>query len=116
MLHDHPFDAKDQAITAAAISEAQAQRTYEVWGQRAWLAGQVVLILLGFGLLRLFLRRAVEAPEEEGAEAPAAPEESALEAEETRRQQINEEVARLSQEQPELVTTLLRSWLVEDEE
>ncbi|MFP4502065.1 MAG: flagellar basal-body MS-ring/collar protein FliF [Candidatus Hydrogenedentota bacterium] len=116
VLHDHPFEVGDQAVTAAAISEAQAERAYEVWGQRAWLAGQVVLILLGFGLLRLFLRRAVEAPEEEGEESPEAPEESAVSAAETRRQQINEEVSRLSQEQPELVTTLLRSWLAEDEE
>jgi flagellar M-ring protein FliF len=114
ILHDHPFEVDVFGAASVAIAEATAERTREVWSGRLWLAGQVLLLLLGFLLLRVFLRRAVEAPEAE--EEEPVMEEAKLSPEERRRMMVNDEISRMSHDEPELVTTLLRSWLSESED
>lgn len=115
ILHDHPFEVDMLSASSAALAEISSERSRQVWTGRLWLAGQVLLLLLGFLLLRVFLRRAVEAPEEEEDEESFM-EEPKLSPEERRRQMVNDEISRMSHDEPELVTTLLRSWLTEEED
>lgn len=112
ILHDHPFEV--EAGVAAAIEGAGAQYAARAWLDRAWLGLQVLMILIAFFLVRMFLRRAVE-PFEEEEEVVASPTPKAS-PEELRMQKMTDEVARLSREEPESVSALLRTWLVEEEE
>ena len=116
VLHDHPFEVDTLVVTSTAIAEAEASRTARIWWQRGWLIAQVVLILLGFLLIRMFLRRAIEVPDMEEEEILPSSQEPKVTKEELRRQQVNEEIERLSLEEPELITALIRSWLAEDED
>ncbi len=114
ILHDHPFQV-DAAVTAVAAQEALSQAGQRVWLDRIWLAAQVLLIGFGFWLIRTFLRRAVETTEEE--ETPGARAvKPAASPEDLRMQEVTEEVTRMSRDDPETVTALLRTWLLEEEE
>jgi flagellar M-ring protein FliF len=116
VLHDHPFQVDTMPGTAIGSAQAEASRTAQLWWERGWLIAQVVLILLGFLLIRMFLRRAIEVPDMEEEEIIPTVQEPRMTKEELRRQQVNEEIERLSLEDPELVTALLRSWLAEEED
>lgn len=113
ILHDHPFQV-DTVATAVAVQETLTQASQQVWFDRIWLALQVLLIGFGFLLIRTFLRRAMETTEEE--EAGPRVEMPKASAEELRMQEVADEVTRLSREEPETVTALLRTWLLEEEE
>ena len=73
------------------------------------------MIILGFFLVRMFLRRAIAVPavaeEEEGvAEIPEATRED------MRRQEVANEIAQLAMDEPDTIAMLLRSWLSEEED
>lgn len=84
-----------------------------VWDRR-WVqfTVQIALVLLGFIVIRIFVKRAMvlsTTVEEEIIEIPEATKED------LRRKEIAAEVERLSMEEPETVAALLRSWTAEDE-
>ncbi|HNT88834.1 MAG TPA: hypothetical protein PKL84_13310, partial [Candidatus Hydrogenedentes bacterium] len=78
-----------------------------------WFVGQVLLIGLGFLLIRAFLRRAVETAEDEEAPRLETPKASP---EELRMQEVTQEVGRMSRDEPETVSALLRTWMLEEED
>ncbi len=79
------------------------------------MAVQIALIFVGFFVVRRLLSRVIQEPEEivEEEEIIEMPEATR---EELRRQDIEREIERLSQEQPDVVVALLRSWFAEDED
>lgn len=110
---DHPFeiDGLDAAqATVAQIEAAETRDTLVKWGIAV---GQVVLVVAGFIVVRLLLRRAMVLPRAEEEEAVELAERSP---EDMRRQEVASEVERLSREEPETVAALLRSWMAADEE
>jgi flagellar biosynthesis/type III secretory pathway M-ring protein FliF/YscJ len=67
-----------------------------------------------FVLARRFLMRAVITPAAD--EPVASPSRPLPSPEDLQREQISTEVARLSQEDPEAVVALLRTWMAQDED
>lgn len=112
-IHDHPF-AIDQLPTAvAALDEARAA---EQWTQRMqwmWTAAQILAILVCFYIIRMLLRRAIEAPSEEEEEVIPLPEATR---EDLRRHDVAMEINRMAREEPQGVAALLRGWMAEERE
>ncbi|MBN2310059.1 MAG: flagellar M-ring protein FliF [Candidatus Hydrogenedentes bacterium] len=113
-VYDQPFDLEGLAVAAVGAGEAAGPQMGEMvlkYGRRPL---QVLLVLAGFLVARALLLRSLVSPEagpeEVGIELPAAS------PEEMRRREIANEVERLSQEEPDTVASLLRSWLSESEE
>lgn len=77
-----------------------------------WQAVQVLLIIIAFVLLRVFIRRAMVLPTAEVEEVIELPK---MSAEEQHAHDIAAEVERLSNEEPETVAALLRTWIAEDD-
>lgn len=113
-VNDQPFtitkltEAKE---AFQAIEGAKWVDTLMEWGGRVIQAGLIVFL---FFLARRFLMRAVVTPTTEEPE----PEQNrpSLSPEDLQREQINTEVAKLSQENPEAVVALLRTWMAQDED
>ncbi len=113
IIHDHPFDIERLAVTE--MDDARMLQLQEHWARWAWIVAQLAMIAIGFLVVRRLLRSVIQEPEEiveeeEIVELPAATRE------ELRRQDVEREIERLSQERPDTVAALLRSWLAEDEE
>ena len=70
------------------------------------------MIILSFVLLRVFIRRAMVLPTAEVEEVVELPQMSEVE---KQAMEVASEVERLSQEEPETVAALLRTWMAEDE-
>ncbi len=101
---------------ASPIGELAAAGRRQIMVQYGRDAIKMLLLLIAFVMVRRFLKRAtmVEVEEEEEEEEVVAiPKASA---EDIRRQEVAAEVERLAREEPEVVASLLRSWLAEDEE
>jgi flagellar biosynthesis/type III secretory pathway M-ring protein FliF/YscJ len=79
------------------------------WFQWTW---RVALVLLAFLVIRSLMRRALVLPTAEEEEVVEIPEASPAE---RRRQEIAAEVERLSQQEPETVAALLRTWMSQEE-
>jgi flagellar biosynthesis/type III secretory pathway M-ring protein FliF/YscJ len=79
------------------------------WFQWTW---RVALVLLAFLVIRTLMRRLVVLPPAEDEEVVEIPEASPAE---RRRQEIAAEVERLSQQEPETVAALLRTWMSQEE-
>ena len=115
-IHDHPFDIDQLAAAKASIEELEAAKRREWMLQLGWQIGQIVLIILGFFLVRIFLTRAIEKPapvveeEEEVIEIPEATRED------MRREEVSREIRELAAQQPEVVAALLRTWMSEEED
>jgi len=112
-INDQAFTITNLGEARVAFQEIERVKLLETLMNYAVNAAKIAMILLAFILARRFLRRAVVVPvgEEEGRSyerAQATPED-------VRREQINEEVARMSQENPDAVAALLRTWLAEEE-
>ncbi len=112
-VHDMQFEIAAPADDVAARQAAEQR----VWMMgMVWNAAQILLIILGFFLVRVFLRSIIEYPvedleeEEEVKEIPEATKEN------MRREQVASQLARMAQEDPEMVATLLRTWLSEEED
>ncbi|MCC6144390.1 MAG: flagellar M-ring protein FliF [Candidatus Hydrogenedentes bacterium] len=111
-VYDQAFDISDLAGAQTGVAAMQNAETRQWVLQLGWYAVQVVLILVGFLLIRSFLRRAIEIPDEEPLERElptAAPEV-------LRRQEVEGEVRRMSDQEPEMVSALLRTWMTQEEE
>ena len=114
-VYDHPFDVARLTRARAAFEEMEEAARWDLWYDRGrdalWLLG----IILGLWISRRFLRRVivVRLEEEEGEMAPAKPEASP---EVLRREEIFGEVTRMSEQEPEAVAGVLRTWLSEEEE
>jgi flagellar biosynthesis/type III secretory pathway M-ring protein FliF/YscJ len=104
---DQPFQT--QPVVAAGFAGGGGA---VLQNPQLWQALQIVLIIIAFILLRVFIRRAMVLPTaqvEEVVELPqTSPEEQAA-------AEIAAEVERLSQEEPETVAALLRTWIAEDD-
>ena len=79
-----------------------------------WTAVQWILVIVALIIVRRLLLRSLIRPEDEKEEV--AVEIPTATAEEMRKREIAAEVDRLSNEEPEMVASLLRSWLSESEE
>lgn len=112
-VDDFPFEVARMAEASAQQQAAAVGRT-EVVGM-AWTIGQIVLILIGFVFVRLFIRRAIEGPEDLIVEEEVAPIPEATR-EDIRRSDVAGEVSRLSHDEPDMVVAVLRAWLIEEEE
>ncbi len=112
-VRDHPFEIERLATTTTAFEQAQAASTWAKWQDVLSWAAKLGAIAAAFLLVRYFLVRATipGAVEEEEIriELPTAG------PEELRKREIASEVERVSQEQPEAVASLLRTWLSERE-
>jgi len=91
-------------VTGPGLFSLEAQ-----WFQWTW---RVALVLLAFLVLRTLMRRALVLPPAEEEEVVEIPEASPAE---RRRQEIAAEVERLSQQEPETVAALLRTWMGQGE-
>lgn len=92
------------AVTGPGIFSLESQ-----WFQWTW---RVALVLLAFLVIRSLMRRALVLPATEDEEVVEIPEASPAE---RRRQEIAAEVERLSQQEPETVAALLRTWMSQEE-
>ena len=113
-INDQPFTITNLGEARVAFQEIERVKLLEMLLAYAANAAKIALIVLVFIVGRRFLRRAIIVPTEveEGRtydRAQASPED-------VRRDQINEEVARMSQENPDAVAALLRTWLAEEED
>jgi flagellar M-ring protein FliF len=116
-VNDQPFDIAKLTEAKTAFEEIERANTSQTVVQYGMNIGKILLIVVGFWLVRRFLRQAIIVPateirEEEGVRVPkpeATPDD-------IRREEIANEVARLSEQEPEAVAALLRSWLAEEED
>jgi flagellar M-ring protein FliF len=99
-----PLVAAAPPVTGPSIFSLESQ-----WFQWTW---RVALVLLAFLVIRFLMRRALVLPPAEEEEVVEIPEASPAE---RRRQEIAAEVERLSQQEPETVAALLRTWMGQEE-
>jgi len=112
-VRDHPFEVAKLAAATSAFEAVQTASFLSNWQDSISLILKIGAVLVAFLIVRRLLLRAsipVE-PEEETVrfEMPTAG------PEEVRKREIAGEVQRVSQEQPEAVAALLRTWLSERE-
>lgn len=112
-VNDYPFEV-------ARMTEASVEQQAAVAGRlesmgMLWTGAQVALILVGFFFVRMFIRRAIEGPEDQVEVEEVAPIPEATR-EDLRRTEVSGEVARLSRDEPEMVVSVLRAWLIDEEE
>ena len=105
-IMDQPFDVSPMEVPATAMTASLMQNP------QLWQAVQGFLILLSFILLRIFIRRAMVLPTTEVEEVIEMPK---MSEEDRHAMDISNEVERLSQEEPETVAALLRTWMAEDD-
>lgn len=108
-IYDQPFRLDDLAAVQASEIPVSVPL---IQNRVVQLTLQILAILAAFVVLRIFMRRALVLPTVEEEEVVELPEASKAE---LRRQEIAAEVERLSNEQPEVVAALLRSWMAEEE-
>lgn len=113
LVNDHPFEITRQAQQAAeqAFTSGEWMNIVSQWGG---LAGQVLLLLVAFLVLRIFVLRAIETPSaepvvEEVEDIPT------MSSEDMRRQEVVRSINELAGQSPEVVAMLLRSWINEEE-
>ncbi|NIA14324.1 MAG: flagellar M-ring protein FliF [Nitrospiraceae bacterium] len=113
-ISDHPFDITRLAEARTAFEAIERARLIETVLQYVMNAGKVALILLLFWLARRILRRAIVVPSrtEEGASLDMPK----MSTEDQRREEVFSEVNRISRENPDVVASLIRSWMVQEEE
>lgn len=114
-VNDFPFDIGPGATRERMMAEGAREETIRKVQEWSWTIGQLLLIVFGFILVRLFLLRAIEKPiiEEEVEVVEDIPQATR---EDLRRQEVVNEITDLALESPETVATLLRSWLSEEED
>ncbi len=117
-LSDQPFDITKLTEARTAFEDIERAKQWDVVIQYGLNAGKVALVLIGFMIVRNLLRRAVVLPRPEEALEESAPTfgKPTASPEDIRREEIAGEVARLSEQEPEAVAALLRSWLAQEEE
>lgn len=109
----HPFEIAGLAATQATVTLVAAAQTRDMMVKWGMVVAQVVLVFVGFVIVRVLLRRALVLPTTEEEEVVEL---AGRSPEDVRRQEVATEVARLSMEEPETVAALIRSWMSEDED
>lgn len=109
-VSEHRFQGEEMAA-AAAPPFAVAAAGREVMLQYGGKAAQVLLVLVGFLLVRRAFLRAMTWREEEEEEVGEI---AHATGEDLRRQDVASEIERIAVDQPETVAALLRSWIAED--
>ncbi|GMV93213.1 MAG: hypothetical protein AMXMBFR82_29910 [Candidatus Hydrogenedentota bacterium] len=113
-VRDHPFELEQLAAATTAFDRVETaawQGTLLQWGEYA-LKG--ILIIVAFFVVRYLVMRAAVSQDQVKEEVHLEIQRATPE--ERRRQEIAQEVERVSQDQPEAVASLLRTWLSETEE
>lgn len=112
-VRDHPFEVEKLAAATSALEAVQTASFMANWQDTISMILKIGAVAFAFLLVRRLLLRASipMEPEEEAVrfEMPTAG------PEEIRKREIAGEVERVSQEQPEAVAALLRTWLSERE-
>ena len=112
-INDHPFDITRVAAAQEAFAATRMADALSGFLPVLKLLLQGGLIIILFWMARRMLLKAIVTTEEEDERRLERPEPTS---EDLRREEINTEVARMSQEDPEAVAQLLRSWIAQDEE
>ncbi|GMV99645.1 MAG: hypothetical protein AMXMBFR84_07840 [Candidatus Hydrogenedentota bacterium] len=114
-------EIRDQVLNPVELQAAAA--TFEQFEQAAWrdqlmeigtLLGKIILVAIGFLLVRRFLLRSIRTGEEFSEQEVTIDVPRASPAE-LRKMEIATEVERVAKEQPEQVAALLRTWMSEPE-
>ena len=115
-ISDQPFEIAKLTEARVAFEEIERARTLDVVLQYGMNVAKLLLVLVGFLLVRSFLRRAMVFPAEgvAGERGGGVPMPTAS-PEDLRREEIAAEVTRLSEQEPDAVASLIRSWLAEEE-
>ncbi|MBI4557751.1 MAG: flagellar M-ring protein FliF [Candidatus Hydrogenedentes bacterium] len=111
-IFDQPFELAQLAPVPGAPS-VEGETVQSVLVQLAKEGWKWILVVVGFFWVRSLLRRAMSAPVRPEEELPEAP---PMSSEELRKRQITTEIEHATQEQPEGVAALLRTWMSEPEE
>jgi flagellar M-ring protein FliF len=114
-IHDHPFDIAQLGAAGQGLDDAAAVAWRDMALQYGWTAAQVLLILMGFLVVRYVLGRAIAQPQDDSVEE-VFEEIPAATREDMRRHEVSTEIARLAREEPDSVAALLRSWMVQEED
>lgn len=112
-ISDHPMEIDGIASVSATVREVEAAQTRDMLVKWGMIAGQVLLVGIGFVVVRMLLRRAMVLPPAAEVETVEMAEKSP---EDIRRQEVAREVERLSMEEPETVAALIRSWMAVEED
>ncbi|MFP4172785.1 MAG: flagellar basal-body MS-ring/collar protein FliF [Candidatus Hydrogenedentota bacterium] len=113
-VYDHPFRIDELGDARAAMEEIETANLREMLLTYGMNVLTLVIIVIGFFVVRRLLRRASVSHEEESEQAAA--EGPTLSTEEQRRRQMAADVEQASQQNPEAVAALLRTWISESEE
>ncbi len=113
-VYDHPFRIDELAEARAAMEEIEAANLREMLVTYGMNILTVVIIVVGFLMVRRLLRQASASQEEE--EEQAGVQGPAISTEEQRRRTMAAEVEQASQQNPEAIAALLRTWISESEE
>jgi len=113
-VEDHPLTVAGFGGGASGPN-AETGISWSGWqSQSTWLI-QLAVIFVGLMIVRRLLRRAILTPVRTVDTSVAAFERPTASAEDVRREEVSAEVARMSQDNPEAVVALLRSWMNEEE-
>ena len=113
-VSDQAFTITGLVETQTAFEAIQRAKLIETVLQYLMNAGKVGLILLLFWMARRILRRAIVVPARH--EESASLDMPKMSAEDQRREEVFSEVNRISRENPDVVASLIRSWMVQEEE
>jgi len=113
-VYDHPFRIDELAEARAAMEEIEAANLREMLLTYGMNVLTVVVIVIGFFVVRRLLRQATVTREAEMEQVAA--EGPAFSTEEQRRRQMAAEVEQASQQNPDAIAALLRTWISESEE
>jgi len=115
-ISDQPFDIAKLTEAKVAFQEIERAKTLDMVLQYGMNVVKLLLVIFGFFLVRSFLRRAIVSPVEQAIEERfAGLSKPAASPEDVRREEIAAEVVRLSEQEPQSVAALIRSWLAEEE-
>jgi flagellar M-ring protein FliF len=113
-VRDHPFELEQLAAATTAFDRVEtAAWQSDIWDIASTI-GKLAAVVLLFFVVRYFLLRAAVSQDKIKEEVHLEIQRATPE--ERRRQEIAQEVERVSQDQPEAVASLLRTWLSEPEE
>jgi len=113
VVYDAQFDTSAEAAAAAAMGEAAREMRRRTMMEAARQLGPAVVVGVALVVLITMLRRLK--PMERAARVAVEAEEIRPSDEALAKERMQEEVAKLSQEQPETVANLLKTWLAETE-
>lgn len=113
-VSDHPFEIGKLTEARTAFEAIERANFSEKVLEYLAMLSKIALIVALFWMVRRLLRRAIITPIEE--EPERVRERAEASPEDLRREEIAQEVSRMSQDNPEAVAALLRAWISQDQE